>query len=312
MKIFRRQLGMKAVLAYVALCALLFGAVRLSSDQEPASLYAGWLQDGDDSRRFQAAQELGRDEIEAATAVPALTRALLTDREIGVRKQAAISLANVLSKSNDASTNSAAARALVKALADGDPTVREAAASALGRIHPNSSAVVPALLKATNDENVWVRGSAVAALGLIEKEKASDSVEIRNAIVKAMNDNSLHIREMGIYALLAAADKSPKMSIALLKSEDVRTRRSVVAALVRSSPLAKEVADDLTKAMTDEDATVRTGAIRALGNIWPPPLYALPALERAKSDPEVTVREAAARAILDVKEGIIPSDTTRP
>jgi HEAT repeat protein len=312
MKIFRRRFGMKAVLALVALCALLFWAIRFSQDREPAQLYAGWLQIGNDSRRLQAAEELGRDEIEAATAVPALTRALLTDPASAVRKRTAISLAALLSQSNDASMNSAAVRALAKALADSDATVREAAASALGRLHPNSTAAVSALLKATNDENEWVRGSAMAALGLIEKETASDSAEIRSAIVKAMNDESPHIREMGIYAFWAAAETSPKISIDLLKSEDVRTRRSVVAALVRSSALAKEVAQDLTSAITDEDATVRTGAIRALGNIWPPPLYALPALETAKSDPDASVREAAARAIMDVKEGIIQSDTTTP
>ena len=236
MRIFRTRVGMKAVLAIVALFALLFWAIRFSRDQRPSNLYAGWLQTGNDSRRLEAAEALGRGQIDAAIAIPALVRALLTDRDSAVRRRAADSLANALSQFNDGSMDSEAERALVIALSDSDAAVRTAAASTLGRIHPDSSAVVEALLKATTDTNEWVRGSAVAALGLIEKQAKSSSAEAKNAIVKAMNDKSHHLREMGFYAFWAVAEKSPELSIALLKSDDVHTRRSVVAACAVPPP----------------------------------------------------------------------------
>src|SRR5262249_7467094 len=98
MKMFRTQFGIRAVVAFVGLCALLFWAMRLARDSRPSHLYAGWLSDGDDSRRLFAAEELGRLGAEGAVAVPALTRALLTDSAAPIRKQSAVSLARVASK----------------------------------------------------------------------------------------------------------------------------------------------------------------------------------------------------------------------
>ena len=120
------------------------------------------------------------------------------------------------------------------------------------------------------------------------------------AIKKTLYDASVHVREMGIYAFWATAEKSPKLSVSLLKDEDVRVRRSVVTALARSSPLAARVVPALTAALTDKDAAVRAGAACALGNTWPPPTAAVPALQRALSDPDSSVREAAAGALREI------------
>ena len=65
------------------------------------------------------------------------------------------------------------------------------------------------------------RGAAVAALGLIQKGAGIDRMDVRCAIVAAMNDPRFHLREMGIYAFWATAEKSPKLSIALLNDDDV-------------------------------------------------------------------------------------------
>ena len=312
MKMFRSRFGIRAALAFVALCALLFWAMRFSRDSRPSRLYSGWLSDGDDSRRLFAAEELGRLGPDAAVAVPALARALLTDSAASIRKRSAGSLARVASKQNDGPTTAAAAAALVGALMDKDPAVREAAAKGLGQIRPDPKAVVPALLEATREENVWVRGAAVAALGLIQRDAGIDRGDVRRAIVAALNDASFHVREMGIYAFWATAEKSPGLSIALLKDDDVRTRRSVVRALVRDSPLAAAVVPELTAALTDEDAAVRAGAVRALGNVWPPPRPAVPALVRALSDPDGSVREAAARVLLEINGEPVPPDLLAP
>jgi HEAT repeat protein len=57
---------------------------------------------------------------------------------------------------------------LAEALASGDRVLREAAATALGRIGPGARAAIPALVKATRDSHGWVREAALQALRKIE------------------------------------------------------------------------------------------------------------------------------------------------
>ena len=135
---------------------------------------------GPSRRRLQASEELGNLDVEEGTvAIPALSKAMLTDSAAAVRKRSAASLAVVVSKLKDGPTTAAVAPALVKALSDNDPTVREAAAKALGQIGPDPNAVVPALLEATTDVDEWVRGAAVASLGLIQKDAGVDRLDVR-------------------------------------------------------------------------------------------------------------------------------------
>jgi hypothetical protein len=122
-------------------------SVKVSRDSQPAYLYAGWLNDRDDPRRLQAAQELGGLETELRVAVSALVGGLRADRAAAVRKQSAVSLARVVVKLNDSRVTEKVANALVEALQDEAPTVRAAAANALGQIGPAPDAVIPPLLE---------------------------------------------------------------------------------------------------------------------------------------------------------------------
>lgn len=257
------------MIAAVGLCALLFWALRVSRDSRPEYLYAGWLRGGDAERRLQAAQELGGLEAETGVVVPALVGAMLNDKDAAVRRRSAVSLTNVAVKRNDAATTAAAAAAFVQALGDADASVRAAAADGIGRVQPEPDAVVPALLRACGDEDEWVRGASVAALGLVGRKAGVDRPEVRRAIASALVDPSRHVRELGIYAFLAASETSPGLSRALLTDGDVRTRRAAAAALARSGPAASAVASELTAALKDEDASVRDAAARALGMIGP-------------------------------------------
>jgi HEAT repeat protein len=198
MRVFRTRFGIRAIIALVGLCALLFGAMRFSRDHRPTYLYARWLSDGDEGRRLHAVEELGGIGADGAVAAPALTRALLSDGAASVRKGAALSLAGVVSKPNNAAMTSAVAAALVAALRDKEPTVREAAAKGLGQIHPDPKVVIPSLLEAAGEENEWVRGAAIVALGLIQRDAGIDRMDVRRAIVAALDDGRYHIREMGI------------------------------------------------------------------------------------------------------------------
>ena len=59
MKVFRTRFGIRALVAFVGLCAVIFGAMRFSRDHRPSYLYASWLSDRDEGRRLHAAEELG-------------------------------------------------------------------------------------------------------------------------------------------------------------------------------------------------------------------------------------------------------------
>ena len=312
MKIFRKRFGIKAIIAFICLCALLCWAVRFSQDNRPSSLYVDWLRNADDSRRLQAAGELGNLGAERAVAVPALARAMLTDTAAPIRKQSALSLAIVTDKLNDGPTTAAVVKAFVRALNDTDPSVREAAAKGIGQLGAAPEKAVPALLEAARDANEWVRGAAIAALGLVQKNAAVDRVDVRRAIVTAMNDPSVHVREMSLYAYWATAEKSPELSRALLKDNDVLNRRSAVTALRRNSPLAALVAPELTAALTDQDATVRAGPHAALGGVYPPQAPTVPALTRALGDQDKIVRDAAAKALREIDEATVPPDPLVP
>jgi HEAT repeat protein len=266
-KTSRIRFGVRALIAFVAVCALLFWALRFSRDSRPAYVYAAWLHGGDEFRRVHAAHELGGEDSEGSLVVASLIRALLTDRAIAVRQESAQSLGRVVSKLQDGATTSMAAGGLLQALVDKDPGVRRAVADALGRISPQPEVAVPALLHAAEDESEWVRGASIAALGLIQNKAQVDRKDVRVAIAAAMTDPSPHVRELGMYAFWATAEKSPGLSRALLAADDVRVRRAATSALARSGPLSEKVARELATSLKDPDAAVRDGAERALLNM---------------------------------------------
>ena len=240
-KAYRTRFGVRAMIVIVAVCAVVFWALRVSRDSRPAHLYTAWLGDADDdSIRVQAAQELGGVDEDRSLVVTSLIRALLTDRNVEVRRQSARSLARVMVAPRASAMTAAAARGLVRALGDADPGVRAAVADALGQIAPEPEVVVPALLRSAKDDDQWVRGASIAALGLIQKKANVDRRDVRLAMAAAMIDRSLHVRELGIYAFWATAEKSPALSRALLTDSDVRVRRAATQALARSAPPCRE------------------------------------------------------------------------
>ena len=262
---FRIRFGVQALIVAVAVCALIFWAMRVSRDSRPAYLYAAWLGDRDTARRLHAAQELGGVEEALPLVLARLVSALQNDPDQQVRKQSARSLARIVCKQDVGHVN-LAVRGLVQALTDRNPAVRRAAADALGQIVPDPELAVKPLLIAAGDSDEWVRGSALAALGLIQKKARGDDDDVRLAIIAAATDPSVHVREMGIYAFWATAEGSPQFSRDLLNDNDVVVRRVAVNALARSGALAEKVRHELAACLSDPDAEVRAGAARALEN----------------------------------------------
>jgi HEAT repeat protein len=297
MTLFRTRFGLKAMLGLVGLCALLFWAMKRSRDSHPSRLYSGWLVEGDDAQRSQAAQELGNPGDEPEVAATALIHAMLNDRNASVRQRSARSLAELAVRLENGRIKELATHSFVQSIKDKDASVRRSAADALGRLTPLPGSVLPALLLAARDENEWVRGSAIAAVGLVEKKAKLNQDSPRRAIIRALDDPSLHVREMGIYAFWAVAETSPEIAIDLLKEDDSHVRLAAIAALSRNTPLAVQVIPELTTSLADPVPAIRARAATLLGNVGPIPKPTISALETARTDPDPEVRSAAAEAL---------------
>ncbi|HVP60492.1 MAG TPA: HEAT repeat domain-containing protein [Myxococcaceae bacterium] len=207
--------------------------------------------------------------------------------------------------------------ALIGALKDGDPGVRQAAAESLGRI--GEPRAVDGLSGLLGDGNVEVRRAAVEALGNIEDPKAIP------ALTRAAGDANPAVRREAAEALLSfdepaagepliklLADSDPRVRLTameglsergdrralaplskLVKDPNVEIRARAVRALSRfRDPSAQE---GLVAALKDENAEVRTAAAAGLGELE---LKAAPqGLLDATRDPSADVRQQAAEAL---------------
>jgi HEAT repeat protein len=126
----RRFLGISGIL----LCA------TLARGAEVGDLIKQ-LQDGDNDARRAAAKALGEGGVESKSAVPALIRALRSDKDLFVRRFSAQALGDI---GPDAKS---AIPALTVALNDSKPEVQIAAAGALGKMGPSGVQALIGILK---------------------------------------------------------------------------------------------------------------------------------------------------------------------
>ena len=89
--------------------------------------------------------------------------------------------------------------ALIRALADQSPEVRQAVAEALGTIGLQISDVVPALAQALADQNIAVREAVAEALRIIGPQ----AMEAVPALIQALADQSPEVRQAVAEALKA-------------------------------------------------------------------------------------------------------------
>ena len=154
------------------------------------------------------------------TAIPALTRVLQTEPDVGVRQAATAALGYI--------GGAAATKALIVTLkTDSAPTVRKTAADALGYIRA-TTAINPLINALENPKEFTdVREAAAEALGLIGGTTAT------KALIATLKNTreSLNLRQAAVKALQQIGEPATGDLVMTLQTTDLRTRYWAVAAL---------------------------------------------------------------------------------
>jgi hypothetical protein len=185
-----------------------------------------------------------------------------------------------------ASFGDPAVEPLLKLLQGEDPSLRSAAAEALGSL--SSQAAVPALCAALSDPDENVRFHSLQAL------EVNSTAVSKDALLRLLDDPASHIRLRAL-AILArqGASEAVERAPEFLSDEGYWVRGAAVDALgvpglARALPLVKARLDD-------PEEWVRRQAVLALLRIGSP--AARPSLERMLTDSDFEVRTYAAEAL---------------
>ena len=219
-----------------------------------------------------------------------------------------------------ADTVSGVVPALIAALKDPDPKVREAAASSLGQLEDPRA--IPALIEASRDTNSDVRAAALQSLSRFDDPRVIDPMilalkdpnrDVRQdaaqslgrfkdpralrPLTAALSDSSADVRQAAAQSLgeLGDAQAAPALGGAL-KDPKADVRQSAAQALgeldLKTAPQA------LIDALSDPDADVRQSAAQSLGEIQDP--RAVPGLAALLTDQNGDVRESAVNSLSEI------------
>jgi HEAT repeat protein len=282
-------------------------------------------------KRRAAAQLLERIGPIYRDGLAAVATAVKEDSDPAVREAAAQSLANMAAKSHDirekahdakekelrerATEDRDIALAVLRDVLKSEkaaPRVREAAATALGRIGTEKKAdaaindksliasfkaSAPLLIDALKDSDAGARAAAAESLGRLA-EYAEEAVP---ALIAALSDKTAPrlVRSNAAYALgriggEAARPAARPLADALTDAAaPVEVRRSAADALGALKNGAAEGVPALGKALKDPAVVVRRAAVTALGKVGTAAREALSALVEASRDEDKFVRSQA-------------------
>ncbi len=210
--------------------------------------------------------------------------------------------------------------ALIAALKDADPKVREAAASSLGQLEDPRA--IPGLIEASHDANSDVRAAALQSLSRFDDPRVVDPMilalkdpnrDVRQdaaqslgqfkdpralrPLTAALSDSSADVRQAAAQSLgeLGDAQAAPALGGAL-KDPKADVRQAAAQALgeleLKYAPAA------LIEALSDSDADVRQAAAQSLGEIQDP--HAVPGLAVLLTDQNGDVRESAVNSLSEI------------
>lgn len=191
--------------------------------------------------------------------------------------------------SQDTSKSKRVVLALVAALKDGDPTVRAAAAEALGRLGDASAA--GDLAAALRDSEPTVQREATFALAELEDPRAVEPLIAATRLADA------EVREKAADALGNLEDPRAIPALErLLSDQNTQVRKSAINALSQFELTAAPEA--LLAALRDQNAEVRHEAAHTVGHIGD--RRAVTALKTLLEDPNSEVRDAAVEALHEI------------
>ena len=164
-----------------------------------------------------------------------------------------------------ASLGKTAVPALIDALQNQAPAVRNGAAIALGKIGKDATAAVPALKKTLDDKDFQVRSSAMQALGFIDRQA------VVPFLVEELSSEKAWERYSATHALRTFGKEAVAAVPALIKTikedKDNWVRTSATTALGSIGKDARTAIPTLIQSLQDRDEKVRYGAAYALGSI---------------------------------------------
>jgi HEAT repeat protein len=272
------------------------------------SAWFKFLREEKDARRRQAALQIIDLQAGPKVAVvfPGLLRELREHPDTAIRARIAQLLLKYKDKGDDLT------KALTNALEnDKDAKVREAAATTLGRLDRMGFVTVPELTKALKDQAPTVRAAAADALGqfsAIDGEIARDAIPLLSECLK---DSSTPVRMNVVLTLArmgpAAATATPALAESLANDKEDGIRKECAKALAFIGKGADSAAPALIKALGDSSSEVRQYSAYALGRISPDPKVVLPELLKAIKDKDKTVRGYAIHAIGSLGKAATPA-----
>jgi HEAT repeats len=155
-----------AVSGFASFLFLLVSTVHADSKKDEVAGYIKDLKRGDAKTRATAAKELGNigavNAADTKDAVPLLIQRLKNDRDKGVKQAAATALGRIDPDPEQA------VPALITALKDKNAAVRAAAATSLGQLGAEARDAVPALRTAQDDKDRGVSRAARMAIRTIQ------------------------------------------------------------------------------------------------------------------------------------------------
>ncbi len=302
----RYQIGLLALLALVACCALILWAARevwqnsdpLVAEERALEARARQsLRSPDKTSRVAAIQVIGRLSFaDNAIAVRSLT-ALLGDQNPEVRAASAEALGEfgmrAVETGADRQSIEAAVTALIKLLKDPEPGVRAASAITLGYF----ASAKPLPVGGTPQPG----GMKAASLAAATEPTPVDLRAVIAAVADTLGDPEVKVRGAAVDALAAAAGsmaQPPRALAAILKDEFAENREAAVRALAKyRRGLDSWIPSLVELAEHDDDQSVRARALQALSREIQPPAVTpecVPALIKGLQSRDRKLAEAAA------------------
>ena len=287
-----------ASLAFVLLIAVPVGAVRLESSSpiadefESASATPSHMAPAvaESPTMMPLPEPQPRTRVASVSATEPIAERInrVASDEIGPQLGAQIGgqIAMAMAAQNAVAADPKTVEALIAALADSDPDVREMVVLTLGRMRDDR--IVPALLPLLKDSNGDVREHAVFAL-----TRSGDPRAVA-AVMTMIDDASPDVRQQAVHLLGQSGNpEAVPVLLKALKDSSADVRQQAVFGLGRRRDAS--AIEPLLDALKDSSADVRQQAAFALGQIRDP--RALPALTASLRDTVADVRQQAAFAI---------------